>query len=285
MTVNCAHFCGHIISNSGRFPKKNEMKVKKLIEQFVAQNEITACYGSLAAGADILVCEVVNENSGEMHIVLPFDKKTFEEMSVNSANDNWSERFSQLYQGATSVTQIYQHIPEDENITFAICSEVAMGLCLYKSHFSMTSPKQLAIWDQQTTTNLAGTFPDLLRWAKLGSTSNFISSNQASGIKPFVSEEKVSCVDLKIQVTLKQTTYINSLSELMSFFEQQKLNVKVSQLRIDLDNRVYGESCDTVIKPISNRALGHIVYHAFAESTGEKLNRILHKLSTIMSQE
>lgn len=285
MTANYIHFCGHIIAESGRFPKKNELSVKKLVKEYVNHNNITACYGSLAAGADILICEAVNDNNGEIHIVLPFDKKTFKNLSVDCAQGNWPERFTLLFQKAVSVTQIYQHKPTDENITFAICSEVAMGLCLYKSFISSTSAQQLAIWDQQKTTNIAGTFPDILRWAKLGFTSNYIPSHQADSILPFVSHEKVNSVDLQIQLTIEQTTYLNSVKALMDLIEQQELSCKSTSIIIDLDNRVYGSHCDSVISPISNRALGHIVYHAFIDYSGSELNRILNKLSTIMLQE
>jgi len=289
MTVSYAHFCGHIISNSGRFPKKNEVNVKKLITEHVLQKNISTCYGSLAAGADILVCEAVIENKGNIHIVLPFDKKSFMELSVDIAQDNWLNRFSSLIQQASSVTQVYQHKPVDENITYAICSEVAMGLCLYDTYCSSANPIQLAIWDQQKTDNFAGTFPDLLRWGKLGYESNFISSLQSNTIDKFLIDQAIDKVELTLQFTLKQTTYATSLIEVMSFIEQLLLLPIDSDLKIDLDNRVFGSNCDEpntkiASKPISNRALGHILYHVFADNSGDELNSILTKINKLMTQ-
>jgi hypothetical protein len=280
-----AHFCGHIISESGRFPKRNEKKVKSLITSYVSQNNIGTCYGSLAAGADILICEAVVENNGDIHVVLPFDEKTFIDLSVENAKDNWRERFSSLFQRASSITQVYQQKPIDDNISFALCTEIAMGLCLFNSTLFSEKPLQLAVWDEEKTENLAGTFPDLLRWQKLGFESKYIPSKQADRITTFLNDQKSVIVELKIQVTLLDTIYISTLAQLMTFIEQLPLPLKESRIKIDLDNRVYGKNSDKVIKPISNRALGHIVYHAYVDNDGNKPTSILNKITTIMSQE
>lgn len=285
MIIKHAHFCGHIISDSGRFPKQNETKVKNLLTNYVSQNNIGACYGSLAAGADILICEAVKENNGELHIVLPFDKSTFVDLSVGSAKDSWQERFTILFQQATSITQVYQQKPEDENISFALCSEIAMGLCLFNAASCQGNPLQLAIWDEERTKSLAGTFPDLLRWQKVRGESNYISSQQAKHIASFSSKKELAIVELKIQVTLLDTIYITTLAQLMNFIDERPIPLEDNQFKIDLDNRVYGNNRDTLIEPISNRALGHIVYHAYVHNDGNELASILNKITTIMSQE
>lgn len=281
-----AHFCGHIISESGRFPKKNEIKVKNLVTEYVSKNRIGACYGSLAAGADILICEAVIENDGDIHIVLPFDEKTFIALSVDSAKDNWRERFELLFQRATSITQVFQQKPIDENISFALCSEIAMGLCLFTStSLLQDKPLQLAIWDEEKTQSLAGTFPDLLRWQKLGFESKYVPSKQAKRITSFLNDQKLDTVELKIQVTLLDTIYISTLDQLITFIEKLPLPLKDNKLKIDLDNRIYGKNSDVIIKPISNRALGHIVYHAYIDNDGNKPTSILATITAIMSQE
>jgi len=285
MIVNRAHFCGHIISDSGRFPKHNETKVKNLITNYVSQNNIGACYGSLAAGADILICEAVIENNGEIHIVLPFDESTFVALSVDNAKDNWQERFALLFQQAKSITQIYHQKPVDENTSFALCSEIAMGLCLFNAASCQGNPLQLAIWDEKKTKSLAGTFPDLLRWQKVGFESKYISSKQADHIATFSNNIALAIVELKVQVTLLDTIYITTLVQLMNFIDKLPTPLEKNQFKIDLDNRVYGKNSDTVIKPISNRALGHIVYHAYAHNLGNELTSILNKITTITSLE
>ena len=285
MIVNHAHFCGHIISDSGRFPKHNETKVKNLITNYVSQNNIGACYGSLAAGADILICEAVTESNGEIHIVLPFDEGTFVALSVDHAKGNWQERFALLFEQATSITQVYQQKPVDENTSFALCTEIAMGLCLFNAASYQGNPLQLAVWDEEKTKSLAGTFPDLLRWQKVGFESKYISSQQADHIATFSNNIELAIVELKVQVALLDKIYITTLVQLMNFIDELPTPLKKNQLKIDLDNRVYGKNSDTVIKPISNRALGHIVYHAYVHNLGNELTSILNKITTIMSQE
>src|SRR5262249_17022083 len=54
------HYLGHIISapgKPGRFPAKEETRVKKEIDKLLADEDVGFGYGSLAAGADILFAE------------------------------------------------------------------------------------------------------------------------------------------------------------------------------------------------------------------------------------
>ena len=79
------HFTGHIIAppgGSGRFPAEAEAAVAAEIETFLDRQPVGAGYGSLAAGADILIVEALARRGIPFHLVLPFDVADFLSLSV-----------------------------------------------------------------------------------------------------------------------------------------------------------------------------------------------------------
>ncbi len=265
------HYCGHIISNdeSGRFPKSNQQSVQKIITDYLQSFKGIAGFGSLASGADILLAEAMLKLDADLHLVLPFDKDDFIKMSVSGSGKHWIERFETLINHASSLTQVFYNKPVDDSVSFALCTEIAMGLCLSHSpnyhQKKTTSIKQIAIWDEQKTDSVAGTYPDLLRGQKSGFKSSYISSKTPDKIKLFSDNGPIPIqpLDLVVYAQGKMKGFTKkkqliSLDETLAFIDSF---LNTDDFIIDLNHDVFGALAEPVIGNISDRAFGHCLFH------------------------
>ena len=124
------HFLGHIIAPSGkpgRFPAAQEGQIKIEIAEALAARDIGFGYGSRAAGADILIAGALLERGASLHVVLPFDREEFVEVSVRPAGEAWVDRFNACIERAAMLHFATEdHYLGDDHL-FAYCSRVAMG--------------------------------------------------------------------------------------------------------------------------------------------------------------
>ena len=284
------HYCGHIISGteSGRFPRSNETKIKSAIELFFKTTTIDTCFGSLAAGADILLAESMVHLGAELHVVLPFDKIAFLEMSVTPSGVSWIDRFNTLLNQAHDVTQIYYCKPEDEELSFALCTIVATGLSIYTAisktstgkQIEFTKPRQIAVWDQQQTDGFAGTYPDMVRWQALGFKTDYISSKHPFIIENFVTRNDNHYSGFNIVIYHKthnhKSLLVNNISELMNALECEPYG---AEYFVDLDHNIFGSLTVHGVVNISMRALGLIIYHCYAQQGVSGCKRLLYRLN------
>ena len=161
------HYCGHIIAapgQRGRFPAEAEQQVRGEIERRLAAMDIGFAYGSLAAGADILVAEAVLARGASLHVVLPFERREFVAQSVRPSGAGWTRRFERCLAAATSVRYATRDRYLGDDQLFAYCSQLAMGLALLRARFLATAAEQLAVWDGEAPAGPAGTAVDVANW-------------------------------------------------------------------------------------------------------------------------
>ncbi|HLY46082.1 MAG TPA: tetratricopeptide repeat-containing protein [Stellaceae bacterium] len=171
------HYCGHIIAapgQSGRFPAAAEQRVRDEIERRLAAMDIGFAYGSLAAGADIIVAEAVLARGASLHVVLPFDRREFVAQSVRPSGAGWTGRFERCLAAATSVRYATRDRYLGDDQLFAYCSQLAMGLALLRARFLATAAEQLAVWDGEAPAGPAGTAVDVANWRLGGHPSTRI---------------------------------------------------------------------------------------------------------------
>jgi class 3 adenylate cyclase len=170
------HFTGHMISASGkgRFPAEQELAVSAAIVAMLEQRRVGFAYGSLASGADILFAEALLARGAELHVVLPFAREEFIEISVAPAGALWHERFDACLRRATSVTFATEDRYLGHDWIFAYGSFVAMGLARLRGKFLDGDVRQIAVWDGQETTGVAGTGFDVRTWRDLGLAADVI---------------------------------------------------------------------------------------------------------------
>ena len=272
------HYCGHIISadESGRFPKSKEQAVEQAISDTVANRKITACFGSLASGADILFAEAMLNNSASLHVVLPFSEQIFLEKSVLASGSNWQLRFEYLLQNAQTTTQLYNIEVIDDNVAYALCTEIAMGLCLLESSQSeRVKASQLTLWDGQRTEAIAGTYPDMQRWSCIGLESKFILSKSPTAASVFFESSFASNIPLDIcfylQGELQQSIDVNQIDKL---FSQISASTKDKHCFIDLNQQHFGSCESQKSENISHRALALIAYRCCSNSKHQYLKKL-----------
>ena len=244
-------------------------------------------YGALAAGADILFAEAMVDLGHELHLVLPFPSAHFASISVDIGQD-WRERFQRLYQRAYRVTTIYQERPSNLEDSFALCSEVALGLALNKANMTGAEVQQWAIWDGQPTDGNAGTFADICRARSAAIESLTLHPNRGKQFSRFNRDIRYLPTPLELDwtMTTKQrtekcvVTSIHGLTELL----EQGYERTVTDIYIDMAQDSFG-ALPEIERPITCRALGKILYHLYAELCPPQCQRYLGYLKHIMKRE
>ncbi len=258
------HYCGHIISNDGkgRFPLSNQLHVQKCIEQFFQDKKVGSCFGSLASGADIMFAKALVEKGAKLHLVIPFAEDEFLKKSVLPSGNQWLQQFNQLIAVSSRLIQIYHTQDYDENKSYALCSEVAMGLAVLEG-FKKSNVKfqQIALWDKQPTQSAAGTYPDMLRWNALGNSTDYITTQSTIELLEFKESTKIDLQALDLVVYQKNDNTnitITSINKLIEFVESIG---DFPDCYIDFNQQNFGKNDKNSSDKISQRALGHSVFH------------------------
>lgn len=179
------HYSGHIIAAPGvpgRFPAEQEARVKGAIEKLLADEDVGFGYGSLAAGADILFAEALLARGASLHLVLPFDRDEFVEISVRPAGPGWVERFEKCYGAARANGAVHfateDHYLGDDHL-FAYCSQLAIGLALLRARHLSASAEQMVVWNGKQSDGAAGTGADVAIWEHTGLPRKIITVGDA----------------------------------------------------------------------------------------------------------
>ncbi|HEY0043888.1 MAG TPA: TRAFs-binding domain-containing protein [Allosphingosinicella sp.] len=85
-------------------------------------------YGSLAAGADILLAERLLARDAELHLVLPAPRAQFAAWSVDPFGPEWRARFEAVLGQAASVREVPGIAGDAYPLAIELADEIAMGL-------------------------------------------------------------------------------------------------------------------------------------------------------------
>ncbi len=165
------HYCGHMFLEDAAV----EASLRQRIDDFLENQNVDFVYGSLAAGADILVAEAIIARGGELHVTLPFVKDDFIAQSVKPAGEGWLYRFERCLKEATSVHFATEMNYVGDPAQFGYASKVAMGMATLRAQYLRSSPRQLAIWDGIAATGPAGTGADVQAWKDYGGETTIIA--------------------------------------------------------------------------------------------------------------
>jgi tetratricopeptide (TPR) repeat protein len=149
------HYCGHVPA-SERLQGSDEKRVVDEVRQWLNDQGDVIAYGSLAAGADIIIAEAVIASGCELHVVLPFPSEEFEETSVLPFGEGWSKRYHRCLAAAETVTEATGSRQGEDDAAYAYCSSIAMGRAVIRSHVLARAPLQLAVWDGRDTDRIGG---------------------------------------------------------------------------------------------------------------------------------
>jgi class 3 adenylate cyclase len=166
-----AHYCGHRMAGpgeEGRLRSDQEKDVASRIAHAVEDRPTGYAYGSLASGGDILWAEALLARGCELHVVLPFALEEFVGTSVAPAGGDWVERFERCLGAAETVSYATVDAYLGDDVLYGYCAELAMGLALVRARHLDSDAHQLALWDGEAPTGVAGTAADVDRWIKTG---------------------------------------------------------------------------------------------------------------------
>jgi tetratricopeptide (TPR) repeat protein len=162
-----AAFVGHMIDpphrTEPRFPASIEEQVKAAIKASIRSLNIAIGYCSVACGADILFAEALEEEGGELHIFLPFQKEDFIKTSVAFAGTQWVERCERilaLHPPSMVTHEAYNGYDE----LFELQSKVIGGMSVLGSKPYHQEPRLLTLLSQSDLSRHQGGTRAMLRW-------------------------------------------------------------------------------------------------------------------------
>lgn len=129
-------FAGHMIDAPGRttprFPAALEQRIKDSIRSAIRTLQASIGYCSLACGGDILFAEVMAEEGGEVHVVIPFKQEDFVDTSIRFAGDHWIERFMLLQQKYPTTFITHDTYGGNDDL-FSLLGRVIFGSAILRS--------------------------------------------------------------------------------------------------------------------------------------------------------
>ena len=149
-------------------PSQWRKEICDRVEEFLSETNVAIAYGSLAAGADLLIAERLLTRGVELHVVLPFSVEEFVLVSVNAAGPEWSDSFEKCLRRSSSVMVACDKGFLDDASMFCFASRIAMRHARNRAQFLCVDAIQLAVTDGRRWSNTSGTASDIENWRRAG---------------------------------------------------------------------------------------------------------------------
>ncbi len=135
------HFAGHMDVAADDEALAGEVRA------VVEREGVGFGYGALAAGADIVVAEVLLDHGAELHLVLPAGPAAFRTASIAPWGEAWERRFEEVVERADSVTIVGSPFEIPDQTGNQLAAEAAMGLAVMQARNLTTEAVQLLVLD------------------------------------------------------------------------------------------------------------------------------------------
>ena len=140
---------------SGLIAIADERTLAEEIGPILDEISPVGAYGALAAGADIVIAELLVQRDVALHVILPAQVATFKRTSVSCFGARWESRFEVLLDGADSV-EIVRGPDSVSRASVMIADQVAMGLAVENAALLESYPIALRVTDGSTRQRLNG---------------------------------------------------------------------------------------------------------------------------------
>ena len=174
-----AHYTGHLFRVGApgaerSLTEEETIKLSRDVTRLVTRNPISAAFGALAAGVDILFAEAFLEHGTDLHLVLPVPVEDFRRLSVTPMGEHWELRFDAALAGAKSVRVILDDPGDFDELDLKMGSLIAMGLTRLTAEQLCTHPIQFSVMDEHIVSAVpTGTLQDTQLWRHVdGATEN-----------------------------------------------------------------------------------------------------------------
>ena len=167
---HCSHYTGHLFHVGERRTERSltEAETEMLagdIKTLIAQTPISAGFGALAAGADILFAEAILDCGADLHLVLPVPVADFRRLSVTPMGAFWERRFDAALAKATSLRIILDDPGDFDALDLKMGSLIAMGLAALTADSLAADAVQFSVMDKDSAdVSMAGTRQDIQLW-------------------------------------------------------------------------------------------------------------------------
>ena len=119
------------------------------LRRTLAELNVGYGYGSLAAGADIVLAEALLERDAAVHVVLPFEREEFRRVSVTACGISWGARFDHIMNHAASIHYATEDAYLGDDILFGYASRFAMGLAILRAD-ALIPMRSRSLWSTRT---------------------------------------------------------------------------------------------------------------------------------------
>ena len=188
----CLHYTGHLFhvgdaraERSLTERETDELAIK--IKQLITNSPISAGFGALAAGGDILFAEAILACGADLHLVLPVPVEDFRRLSVTPLGEYWEPRFDAALAQASSIRIVLDDPGDFDALDLKMGSLIAMGLTRLNADRLAAEAVQFSVMDEESAdVTLAGTRQDIQLWHEAGLTSKNIAWPHPRQDKPKV---------------------------------------------------------------------------------------------------
>jgi len=235
-----AHFAGHLFkigaeTKAGILSGATQDQLKIDISDAIQVNDIGFGYGSLAAGADIVIAEVLMDEGCDLHVTLPVEPDIFLEHSVMPFGSDWISRFQACWEGALTRDIITQSSIWPQYETDRFSGNVTMGKAILQAEHLSVEALQLLIWDGKKGDR--GTALNATDWIEAGRGQIVLSY---PGPRKKIAKPEKS-VSVTIQVSLFDQTndeehiFPDIYAAVQRAFELQRKNKHQSRIGVHID--------------------------------------------------
>ena len=166
-----AHFAGHLFkigdqTKTGMLSTAAQDKLKIDISDAIQLNDIGFGYGSLAAGSDIVIAEVLLDEGCGLHVTLPVEPELFITHSVEPYGPEWTARFKSCWDAASSRDVVTHSTMWPQYETDRFSGNITMGKAILQADYLSVSALQLLVWDDRAGDK--GTARNASDWREAG---------------------------------------------------------------------------------------------------------------------
>jgi class 3 adenylate cyclase len=176
-------FVGHMVDRphrkTPRFPPELEPAVRNAIRQRLEQVNAGFGYASAACGSDILFHELMLDRKGESHLILPYEKESFIEDSVDIVgSSDWPTRCEAVVRNAVEVQQASKRSQICGRVSYVFANLMLHGLASIHARQLETKLVPMAVWDCKPGDGPDGTAGMVERWQTSGLEVEIIDLNE-----------------------------------------------------------------------------------------------------------
>lgn len=216
------HFAGHIWKSDKRPRLPDYGTLLTQISDAIQHHDIGYAYGALAAGADIIIAEILIQEGVQLHIILPSDEKSFITHSVRPFGEAWVERFMTCMKHAKSVKILNPGSTRPRRDLDLLAGDMAMGHAIMKGEQLDVIATQLLIFDETVSGSMTASHSQ--RWQKNNLEQNIIPVAVNLGIKPN-DQPRIKANSIPINMARSDTKKIQTFTSLTKAIETALINL------------------------------------------------------------